>query len=115
MAYDAEFAARVRRALGNRKQFEERAMFGGLAFMISGHMCCGILGSELMLRLGRAGAETALRRPHVRPMDFTGRPLQGMVFVHPDGTSSARALQGWVDRAKEFVHSLPPKPARRKA
>ena len=59
-------------------------MFGGLAFMIDGHMCCGIVGDDLMLRLGPDGAKTALERPHVREMDFTGRPMTAMVFVAPD-------------------------------
>lgn len=85
--------------------------FGGLAFMADGHIACGITGDELMLRLGADGAdgaEAALRRPHVRPMDFIGRPLKGMVFVEPSGLRGA-ALGRWVTAATTFARTLPPK------
>jgi hypothetical protein len=83
-------------------------MFGGLAFMLRGHMCCGIVGDDLMLRLGDAGAEKALQKPHVRPMDFTGRPMRSMVYVAGAGLRG-RALRVWVERAAEHARSLPPK------
>jgi TfoX N-terminal domain len=83
-------------------------MFGGLAFMQDGHMCCGIVGDELMLRPGVDGADAALERPHVRPMDFTGKPMAGMVFVSSDGLRGA-ALRRWVESARAFVRTLPPK------
>ncbi len=83
-------------------------MFGGLAFMVDGHMACGVAGEELMLRLGADGAEAALERPHVRPMDFTGRPLTGMVFVAERGLRGP-ALARWVGQAVAFVATLPPK------
>ena len=84
-------------------------MFGGLAFLVNGHMACGIVGDELMLRLGVEGADTALDELHVRPMDFTGKPLSTMVFVEPAGLLSDRALAAWVERAVSFVRTLPPK------
>jgi hypothetical protein len=76
--------------------------------MIGGNMACGIVKDELMLRLGAEGAEAALARPHVRPMDFTGRPLTGMVYVGREGFGEAE-LQGWVAQAVAFARSLPPK------
>ena len=82
-------------------------MFGDLAFMIDGHMCCGIVRSELMLRLGPDGSHAALARPHVRPMDFTGRPMASMVFVEPEGLRGA-ALRRWVEQATTFARTLPP-------
>lgn len=109
MAYDEKLADRVRDILEDDPGVSERKMFGGLAFMVDGHMACGIAGAELMLRLGADGAEEALRRPHVRPMDFTGRPMTGMVFVEPPGIRGA-ALGRWVTAATTFAHSLPPKP-----
>ena len=111
MAYDETLAARVRDVLAGTEGVTERKMFGGLAFMVGGHMACGIVGDELMLRLGPARAERALARPHVRPMDFTGRPMTGMVFVGADGLRY-RALRTWVVQAVEFVGTLPPKTAR---
>ncbi len=108
MAYDEVLADRVRDLLVGTGDLTERKMFGGLAFMLGGHMVCGIVGDELMLRLGAEGAGRALERPHVRPMDFTGRPMAGMVFVAAAGLRGA-ALRRWVDRAAAFVRTLPPK------
>jgi TfoX/Sxy family transcriptional regulator of competence genes len=86
-------------------------MFGGLAFMLDGNMCCGIVGERLMLRLGADLAEEALQRPHVHPMDFTGRPMSGMVYVAPEGLRG-KALRTWVEEAAGFARTLPPKPPR---
>jgi TfoX/Sxy family transcriptional regulator of competence genes len=108
MAYDEQLAERVRDVLADRGGVGERRMFGGLAFMVDGHMACGIVGSELMLRLGEALADEALREPHVRPMDFTGRPMASMVYVAADGLEGD-ALAGWVSRAVAFVAILPPR------
>lgn len=109
MAYDDTLAARVRDILSGREGVAEKKMFGGLTFMVGGHMCCGIAGKELMLRLGEPGAAGALGDANVRPMDFTGRPLKGMVFVTPDGCADDRALKRWVSKALDFVSTLPPK------
>ena len=86
----------------------ERKMFGGLAFMLDGHMCCGIVGHDLMLRLGKDQAAQALEQPHVRPMDFTGRPMSGMVYIAPGGLDDD-ALNRWLTQAAAFAHALPPK------
>jgi hypothetical protein len=86
----------------------ERKMFGGVAFMLDGHMCCGIAGDELMLRLGAEGADRALEQEYVRPMDFTGRPLTGMAFVAQAGLRG-KAFDRWVEQAAAFVRTLPPK------
>lgn len=109
MAYDEALAARVREIIGGIDgEVTERKMFGGLAFMLNGHMFTGIVGNELMLRLGDAGADVALRREHVREMDFTGRPMKAIVFVGPAGLDGA-ALGEWVTSAAAFANSLPPK------
>jgi len=110
MAYDENLADRVRHVLAPEPGRTERKMFGGLAFMLDGHMCCGIVGDELMLRLGIDGAKAALSRPHVRPMDFTGRPSAGMVYVSREGLEGV-ALRRWVERAAAFARTLPPKRA----
>ena len=108
MAYDENLAERVRAVLLGDPGLSERKMFGGLAFMLDGHMCCGIVGNELMLRLGADAAEQALEREHVRPMDFTGRPMTGMVYVAPDALRG-KALRHWVGQAIAFVRTLPPR------
>jgi TfoX/Sxy family transcriptional regulator of competence genes len=109
MTLDEALAERVREALVGRAEVSERKMFGGIAFMVGGNMAVGILGEDLMVRLEPADAERALAEPHTRPMDFTGRPMKGMVFVDPQGTASDRDLAAWVDAGADFAASLPPK------
>jgi hypothetical protein len=108
MAYDEALAERVRTALAGEDGLTERKMFGGLAFMLHGNMACGIVKDELMLRLGPEGADRALDEPHVRQMDFTGRPMTGMVFVGAGGLDDA-GLTRWVGEATAYVRTLPPK------
>lgn len=84
-------------------------MFGGIAFLVGGHMCVGTARGELMVRTGPDRFEEALARPHARPMDFTGRPMRGFVFVAATGFASDEALAGWVRLGVEFAESLPPK------
>jgi len=112
MAFDERLAARVRRVLGQRTDFSERRMFGGLAFMVRGHMCCGLVKGDLMVRVGREAFRDAVTRPHARPMDFTGRPSAQMVYVAPAGVKTDRALGAWIDRGVAYIRSLPPRPIR---
>ena len=84
-------------------------MFGGLAFMVNGHMCCGIVGADLVVRVGADKCSEALSQPHARPMDFTGRPMRGFVYVGPPGYRSNVELRTWIQRGLRFVLSLPPK------
>jgi TfoX/Sxy family transcriptional regulator of competence genes len=117
MAYDEALAARVRARLARTPGLAERRMFGGLCFLVNGHMCAGIVDATLMLRVGPERYAAALARPHAREMDFTGRPLKGMIYVDPPGIASAAALARWLDTALGFVQSQPAKkkaPAKRK-
>ncbi len=82
-------------------------MFGGLCFLQWGNMACGIVGDKLMLRVGADGYEDALAQPDAAPMDFTGKPLKGMVYVLAAGVSTDAALRRWLDRALRFSGSLP--------
>lgn len=109
MAYDEELAERVRDALALREDVTEQRMFGGIAFMLAGNMACGVLGDDLIVRVGPEGHERALAEPHVRPFDFTGRPSKGIVFVSPAGIASNEALAGWVEAGADFAASLPAK------
>ena len=94
MAYDEELAGRVRAVLPRGEAVTEREMFGGVAFMLGGHMFCGIVRDALMARLGPEAADRALDQPHVRPMDFTGRPMTGMVSSIPQGCRVTRCGGG---------------------
>jgi len=109
MSYDQKLADRVRKALPDVKSVTERQMFGGIAWMVRGNMCLGVVGSELMVRVGPQEHESALAQPHTRVMDFTGRPMRGYVYVAPEGTKSGPSLLWWVRRGLNFVAMLPPK------
>lgn len=87
----------------------ERKMFGGLCFMTSGNMCFGILGSELMVRVGADAYDEALALPHAREMDFTGRSMRGMVYVGEDGIAQDDDLAEWLQRGLHYAGSLKPK------
>jgi hypothetical protein len=109
MAYDESLAERVRDVLDGDPRVHEQKMFGGLAFMVSGHMTVGIAGDDLMVRVGPDGYEDALAQPNAREMDFTGKPMRGLVYVSPSGIADAAALDAWVERGLAFTTSLPPK------
>ena len=109
MPYDEHLAARVRDLLARRRRITEKKMFGGLSFLLAGNMACGIVGKELMVRVGPQRYETALARRHTREMDFTGRPLTGYVYVAPAGLRTRAALAGWVDLGLSYARTLPPK------
>jgi TfoX/Sxy family transcriptional regulator of competence genes len=109
MAYDEGLAERIREVLEERRDVTEKKMFGGLAFMVAGHMSVGILKDELMVRVGPEAHERCLKEPHARKMDFTGKPMKGYLYVAPPGFASDAALRRWVDRGVAFATSLPPK------
>ena len=109
MAYDEGLAQQVREHLAAQPMITERKMFGGLAFMHAGNMCCGMLQDDLMVRVGPERYEWALSQPHVRAMDFTGRAMKGMVYVGPEGRASRPDLERWVEAGLEFARALPAK------
>lgn len=108
MAYSETLAQRIRGVLP-ASDFVEKKMFGGIAFMLNGNMCCGIVQESLMARVGPAQHESILALPHVRPMDFTGRPSKGMVYVDPPGIATEEDLRSWINRCLAFVETLPVK------
>ena len=109
MAYDLGLAQRVREVLADRPGISERAMFGGLAFLVDGKMFIGIRNSSLMARVGPERHQDALAMPSVRVMDFTGRPMKGYVYIDPPAISGDQDLQAWVLWCVEFVDRLPQK------
>lgn len=112
MAYDSGLAQRIRDLLQHRPGVSERSMFGGLAFLVDGKMFAGVQGSILMARVGPERHADALAVPHVREMDFTGRPMKGYVYVDPPGLSDDQALQNWILWCFGYVAALPAKKAK---
>jgi TfoX/Sxy family transcriptional regulator of competence genes len=109
MAYDEGLAGRVRDAMAGRDGVSERKMFGGLCFMVNGNMLAGVNRSGLMLRVGPARFDATLAKPGARPMDFTGRPMVGFIYVDRSAVESAEGLREWLNEALGFVEELPPK------
>ena len=113
MAYDEQLADRVRSALGPRVRVDEIRMFGGLCFMVNGHMTVGIIGASLMVRIGAENYAKFISRRHAGPMTFTGKPMKGIILVDAAGCSTLRQVRAWVAAALAFTATLPPKkPAR---
>jgi TfoX/Sxy family transcriptional regulator of competence genes len=109
MAYDEGLTQRIREALAEREDLAERRMFGGVAFLLGGHMCAGVVGDDLMVRVGPDAYASALAEPDAREMDFTGRPMRGLVYVDGASLESDARLAVWIARGVAFAGSLPPK------
>lgn len=111
MAYDEKLAARIRKAFGTSSGIAEKKMFGGLCFLEHGAMCCGIVGAELMVRVGPEAYEAALLERYARPMDFTKKPMRGFVYVAAEGCATQARVNTWLARARAFVAQLANRPS----
>ncbi len=112
MAFDEGLAERARAALAAAGYggSTEKQMFGGLAFLIGGNMCCGVLGPDLLVRVGAEAGPAALAEPATRPFQMGQRgPSAGFILVAPDGTATDDGLAEWVEKALAFVATLPAK------
>jgi hypothetical protein len=112
MAYDEALANRIRSALETDSAVTEKKMFGGIAFLHRGLMFVGVSGNKLMARVGKENYQESLARQHVREMDFTGKPMQGYVYIEPSGIKTEEQLRFWLQRCKQFVSTLPAKAAK---
>jgi TfoX/Sxy family transcriptional regulator of competence genes len=109
MAFDEHLAQRVRERLATEEGVAEKAMFGGLAFLLDGNMAVGIRGDDLMVRVGPDAAADALSRPHARRSFMGEREMKGWILVGPEGVGGERELAEWVGRGLAFAGSLPSK------
>lgn len=109
MPFDEQLAERVRKVLKSQKGLSEKKMFGGICFLIYGNMCCGVEKFNLMVRVGSDKYEKLLKMAHVRPMDFTGRPLKGFIYIDPKGLQSSSQLKKWLTHGINFALTLPKK------
>lgn len=109
MSYDPTLARRVQTALGSLPGLTEKKMFGGVGYLMNGNMACGVHGDGLIVRLDPARYDSALRQPHVRVFDLTGRPMKGWVVVGPAGCTTDEALRSWVAQGVAFAQTLPEK------
>ena len=109
MAYSESLARRTRQVFAGRQGTTEKKIFGGVGFLLNGHMCVGVWNTSLIVRLGPEQAELALKEPHVVEFDITGRPMKGWAMVEPEGLEKDEQLSTWIHRSVQFVMSLPPK------
>ena len=105
MAYEEKLAQRIGSILQSRPEVSNKKMFGGLCFLLSGNMLCGINEDKLMARVGPENYDHALKQKYATQMDFTGKPMKGMIYVLPEGVKTKDSLTKWID----FVSTLPKK------
>src|SRR5436853_4355501 len=98
MAFSEALAGRIRQQLARRKNVEERKMFGGIGFLLNGNLLVGVWKESLVVRLGEEGEE-ALKEPHVKEFDITGKPMRNWVLVEPEGIQNDEQLSAWIQRA----------------
>src|ERR1700757_537945 len=109
MAFSEALAERIRQALARRKNVEEKKMFGCVCFFLNGNALAGVWKDRLIARLGSDEGEAALREPHVRAFDITGKPMKNWVAVEREGVPDEETVKEWVQRALKFVGKLPAK------
>jgi len=109
MAFDEALAERVSGVLGDAPDVVARRMFGGIAFMVAGNMACGVMGEDLLVRVGKADQAACLALPSVRPMELSGRVMGGFVVVDAAALDEDETLADWVERGSTFAAGLPPK------
>ncbi len=110
MAYDEKLVTRIDSILEGRLGITKKKMFGGLCYLHNGNMLCGVMkAGELMVRVGPDQYEKALKAKHCREMDFTGRPLKGLVYVAKEGLKTKSSLSQWLDMGLWFTSALLPK------
>lgn len=109
MGYDHALADRIRKLIGDLPKLTEREMFGGVGFMLQGNMAVGVIGDELMVRVGKQQGDELLAEPGARPFEFTGRPMKGWLLVGGKGIASEQTFETWVQRGLDHARSLPAK------
>ena len=109
MVYNELLAQRISFYFSDHPNLKEKRMFGGIAFMVNGNMTCGVIKNDLMARIGPDFYEKALSMPYVREMDFTKRPMKGMIYVSEEGIQEDKDLHFWIEKCLEFTYTLPEK------
>jgi len=109
LPYNEQIDVRIRKIVARWKNTEAKKMFGGVCHLLNGNMVCGVYKEFLILRLGEKAAADALKQSETRPFDITGKPMKGWVMVEAHGFETDEKLKSWLDKARGFVKTLPPK------
>ncbi len=114
MAYNEPLAQRIRSLLARRQGMDERKMFGGVAFLLNGNMCCGVHKDDLIVRVAPEDYDAAVKRPHARVFDLTGKPMKGFILVSSKAYRSDETLKDWVTAGTKCARALPAKALKKK-
>jgi TfoX/Sxy family transcriptional regulator of competence genes len=106
MAYDEQLAERVKKLIKTEKKLEQKKMFGGIAFLVNGNMCCGIHGAEVILRVDPEKYAVLLAKPQVREFDMTGKPMKGWLILKNSAAAKPAELKRWVNEALSYALTL---------
>jgi TfoX/Sxy family transcriptional regulator of competence genes len=109
VVYNELLATKIRALVARRRGWTEKKMFGGVAFMLNGKMCCGVIKNDLLVRVGPEQNKKALALPNSRPMDFTGKPMKGFIYVDSKGWSKEASLKKWIEMGIDYASKLPKK------
>jgi len=109
MAYDKDLSGRIQQIVGGIPGMRDKEMFGGIAFMLNGNVACGVIGENLMVRVGPERHADALEQAHTRTFDYSGKPMKGWIYVMPEAIRAEADLEIWVERGIEFARGLPAK------
>ena len=109
MPYNQNIESRINKVTKGWKGIDSKKMFGGICCLLNGHMVCGVYKDFLILRLGEKEAAAAMQKPLVKAFDITGKPMKGWVMMAEEGIGDEVQIKGWLQKAKRFVASLPPK------
>ena len=114
MAYSEKLAERINSILKGKRGIVQKKMFGGICYMYKDKMSVGIVKDDLMIRVLPEKYDGYLKKPHVRKMDFTGKPLKGFLYVGSQGIKTEKQLSKWIDVGLEFAVKSPPKKTSKK-
>ena len=114
MSYDKNLASRISELLKGINGITQKKMFGGLCFLHNGNMLCGIVKEKLVARAGPDVYVSLLKNKYTTRMDFTGKPLKGMLYILPEGIKTRASLKKWIDKCLSFVTTLPSKKKEKK-
>jgi hypothetical protein len=106
MPYNEALAERVKKLIQTSKKLQEKKMFGGIAFLLNGNMCCGVHGDEVILRVDPEKYATLLTRDYVREFDLTGRPMKGWLLLNNKGAQKSTELKTWITEAVGYAETL---------
>lgn len=109
MPYNEELEKRIKKIVSNWKGTHDKKMFGGVCHLLNSNMFCGVHKDFLILRLGQDKSEEALKLPHTRPFDITGKKMKGWIMLDAEGYKSDNELKSWLAEAKKFAETLPEK------